>query len=141
MKKLVAFNFKGRIVGAMNEAIILSINKEKIMFTTRKYTKREVIEPIANYFEPLGIVDPKGRDCGFHLIAEKAKYTEKEAGEHYGYGVPAGAYYECRIQATRNGKEFGARQNHKRFSTEEEMWKDVTKRTNRMSDYLKKKFA
>jgi len=104
-------------------------------------TSRKVVESIANYSKPLGIVDPKGRDCGFRLIAVKAEYTEKEKGAYCGYSVPAGSYYECRIQSTRDGEDFGARQNHKIFSTEEEMWKDATKRTSRMSDYLKKKFA
>lgn len=86
---------------------------------TTQYFKEATRTAGATARHDFGTVDAKGRTVGARVTA--AVVTYEATGDRWGYRdvEPGKRYRVVRVQATRDGADFGASQREQRFETDE----------------------
>lgn len=98
---------------------------------TKYYSKLENLTPVDTTTYTNGKVDAKGRVLGVMVKTWECDAVEgpaPEEGYQSGHNLAPGAYFCARIQATKNGKPWGATQPTQYFTTQDERRKAIVKR-------------
>lgn len=76
-----------------------------------------------------GVVDEKKRECGVRVLRWEGNFIEAPADAVTGYDdFWVGPFFACDVQATKDGKEWGAGQRRHYFKTKAEREAYITKR-------------
>lgn len=82
------------------------------------YTKQiHITEQPARHIG-FGHKDRLGREIGCVVRCANVEFAPQDEGVSWGYGVAPGEYIQVRVQATRNGNDYGSSQPRKYFTGE-----------------------